>query len=396
MAGKPRVAVLIGAAWPGNDASGPVQSVRQIATLFADEIHFELFARSGPPGGPELASHRDREPSDWGGTTYLSVGRGGARDLGDSIAGARCDRMWLNSVWDREFTLPALVRRRFGRGLPAETIMSTRGEFAPGALVLHAGRKRLMRAVFAATGLLDGVTLHATAEQEARDVATAFPGHPLMIAANIRGLPPTAPRTKAGDGILRLLYLGRISPVKGLHNALAAMARLSVPSHLTVCGPVHDDSYFAHCQALLADLPAHVGVEFAGAVSNAGSAARYAAADLFLNPSASENFGHTIFEALSAGTPVLTGLATPWNGLEGDRAGFNVASDDAAAIAAAIARFAALLPEERAAWQVAARERARRQAADVKTLEVWRRFFSGNLSVGQAASMARAKEAQSR
>lgn len=396
MTGKPRVAVLIGAAWPGNDASGPVQSVRQIAALFADEVHFELFARSGPPGGPELARHRHREPSAWGGTTYLTVGGFGARDLSAAVARAECDRMWLNSVWDREFTLPALILRRFGRGLPGEAIVSTRGEFASGALALHAGRKRVMRRVFAATGLLEGVTLHATAAEEARDVAAAFPGHPMMVAANIRGLPPLPARLPVGDEVLRLLFLGRISPVKGLHNALAAMARLSVPARLTVCGPVHDEVYFAQCRALLSVLPAQVGVDFAGPVTNSESAARYAAADLFLNPSASENFGHTIFEALSAGTPVLTGLATPWNGLEADRAGFNVASDDADAIAAAIGRFAALGPSERAAWQTAARERARRQAADMETLAVWRQFFAGNLSVAEAGIMGHPNESRPR
>ena len=34
--------------------------------------------------------------------------------------------------------------------------------------------------------------------------------------------------------------------------------------------------------------------------------------DLFVFPSLSENFGHVIFESLSAGTPVITSVHTPW------------------------------------------------------------------------------------
>lgn len=376
MARKPRIAVLIGAAWPGNDASGPVQSVRQIARRFSDEAHFELFARSGAPGEEPLARHGTRREEAWGAVTYLDIGPAGARGLRRTIAAARCDRVWLNSVWDREFTLPALAWRRLGSDIPDDVLLSTRGEFSSGALALHAGRKRVMRSVLSGSGLLQGVTFHATTDSEARDVAASFPGRPILVAGNIRTLPEQLPRGAPGDG-LQLLYLGRISPVKGLHNALGALALVTSPARLTVCGPVHDASYDAQCRALLSALPAHVTVEFAGPVANADAAARYAAADLFLNPSASENFGHTIFESLAAGTPVLTGLVTPWNGLEAARAGFNVASEDYAAIARAIDRFAALSASERNGWGMASRRRAELQASDLSTLDAWRGWLTG-------------------
>lgn len=379
MTARPRIAVLIGAAWPGNDASGPVQSVRQIAARFAGEAQFELFARSGPPDGAPLVRHRERRKEDWGATIYLDVGRAGARDLRRAVAASRCDRIWLNSVWDPEFTLPALAWRRIGGGIPRDALLSTRGEFSAGALALHAGRKRAMRRVLTASGMLRGVTFHATTPDEARDVAASFPDRPMLVAGNLRSLPEQLAHSPASDHRLRLLYLGRISPVKGLHNALGALRHVATPATLTVCGPVHDEGYFAQCRALLDALPPHVSVEFAGPVANADAAARYAAADLFLNPSASENFGHTIFEALAAGTPVLTGTATPWYGLEKDRAGFNIGSEDHPALARAIDRFAALPVSERGGWRLAARARADRQASDLTTLEAWRGWLTGGL-----------------
>ena len=379
---RPRIAVLIGAAWPGNDASGPVQSVRQIAKRFGAEAHFELFARSGPPDGPALARHGERREAEWGATTYLEVGLAGARGLRQAIARANCDRMWLNSVWDREFTLPALAWRA-GRGrIPHKALLSTRGEFSAGALALHAGRKAVFRRALLASGLLRDLEFHATSADEADDVARAFPRHPVLIAGNLRTLPEEPPHGPPLDGTLRLLFLGRLSPVKGLHNALGALAKITIPAHLTVCGPVHDEAYVASCRDLLADLAPNVTVEFAGPVANEQAFERYAKADLFLNPSASENFGHTIFESLAAGTPVLTGMATPWKDLEADRAGFNVPSEDHAKIARAIERFAALSGAERSSWRSAARARAVRQANDVEALEVWRHWLTEPLVAG--------------
>lgn len=389
MSAKPRIAVLIGAAWPGNDASGPVQSVRQIAARFAGEAHFELFARSGAPGEPPLAPHGERREEAWGATTYLDIGAAGARNLRGAVAAVRCDRVWLNSVWDREFTLPALAWRRIGAGIPRDALLSTRGEFSAGALALHSGRKRLMRRALAVAGMLRGVTFHATSDDEARDVAASFPNRPILVAGNIRGLPNQLAHEAAGE-TLQLLYLGRISPVKGLHNALGALAHVTTPTKLTVCGPVHDAAYDAQCRALLADLPPHVSVEFAGPVANADAAARYAAADLFLNPSASENFGHTIFESLAAGTPVLTGIATPWNGLEGAQAGFNVPSENHTALARAIDRFAALPSGDRARWRTAARARVEQQASDLTTLGAWRGWLTGGLPRGPVNPRGRA------
>lgn len=378
--GLPRVAILLGAAWPGNDASGPVQSVREIAARFAREVHCEVFARTGPPGEKPLARHGERHATPWGGITYLDVSVTGARNLGSRLQAARCDRMWLNSVWDREFSLPALAYRRFGAGIPRQTLLSTRGEFSAGALALHALRKRAMRHVLGKGGFLRDVTLHATNPAEAADVARAFPDHRIIIASNLRVLPQNGEVQRSRGPVLELLFLGRISPVKGLHNALAAVRRLTIPARLTICGPIHDEAYWAGCQHQLADIPSHVTVNFVGPVDNREAMRRYAEADLFLNPSASENFGHTIFEALASGTPVLTGIETPWGALEADRAGFNVPSNDAGGIASAIERFARLDATERTAWQRAARDRASRQINDPATVHIWHAWLTSGLS----------------
>jgi glycosyltransferase involved in cell wall biosynthesis len=73
---------------------------------------------------------------------------------------------------------------------------------------------------------------------------------------------------------------------------------------------------------------------------------------VFILPSKSENFGHAIYEALSAGTPVITSHNTPWNGLEHAMAGKNV-SLEVEPLTNAINFFATLDNEEFQQWSTA-------------------------------------------
>ena len=60
----------------------------------------------------------------------------------------------------------------------------------------------------------------------------------------------------------------------------------------------------------------------------AGQPPPYAAANLFLLPSHSENFGLVVVEALVRGVPVLTTDSTPWQELKAVGAGHCVAWSD--------------------------------------------------------------------
>jgi glycosyltransferase involved in cell wall biosynthesis len=78
-------------------------------------------------------------------------------------------------------------------------------------------------------------------------------------------------------------------------------------------------------------------------------------AHVFIQPSKSENFGHSLYEALVSGRPIITSHTTPWNGLEEAEAGINVAIDGYGAIQSAIAFFAEMNNEVYQQWSVSAR-----------------------------------------
>ena len=97
-------------------------------------------------------------------------------------------------------------------------------------------------------------------------------------------------------------------------------------------------------------------------------------------PSKSENFGHALYEALSAGRPVITSHTTPWNGLEKAGAGKNIDPEQPGELAAAIRFFAAMDETELETWSRGARTYAEAALDRERVLEDYRRMFGVVLS----------------
>lgn len=107
---------------------------------------------------------------------------------------------------------------------------------------------------------------------------------------------------------MRLLYLGRLHPKKGLDLLIAAMKTL--PAHVRL------DIYGAGDPAYVATLKTQIGsdsrIVLRGHVDDDRKTCAFARADIFVLPSHSENFGIAVAEALAHGVPVITTSGTPW------------------------------------------------------------------------------------
>jgi glycosyltransferase involved in cell wall biosynthesis len=363
VAPRPTVLVLMGSFWPGGDASGPNQSLRGLCAGLGEAFAFRILARDRPFGArARMAPAPGWTDTGFAQVAYLEIGRFGARGLRRLLRETPYDLLLLNGFFDREFTLPVLIMRRLGLIPRRPVLLSPRGEFGGGALSLKSRVKRAWLAVVRLAGLLDGVVLHATSEEEASDIAARLAFAPrAQVAANVRPIfdRPAAPATRP-DGPLRLVFLGRVTAVKNLGYALQTLKWVDAPLIYDIFGPISDRAYGKACEAMAATLPPHVQVRFMGEIANADAPATLAAYDLMYLPSRGENFGHAIFEALAASTPVLISDRTPWRDLESRRAGFDLPLDDPRAFAAAIDRMAALSPAERALWRDGARAAAER------------------------------------
>jgi phosphatidyl-myo-inositol alpha-mannosyltransferase len=165
----------------------------------------------------------------------------------------------------------------------------------------------------------------------ARDLAASvLPGDyrivPNAIETRPGGLPwpngnGPASRSATGNGVARLLYVGRADPRKGLDVLLQAFRRMSAPARLDLAGP--DPT-----------VTADPGVHAHGHVSELRLRALLEAADVVCVPSLrAESFGIVIVEAMAAGTPVVASDLDGYAGVLPEDCGRLVPPGDADALA---------------------------------------------------------------
>jgi D-inositol-3-phosphate glycosyltransferase len=168
---------------------------------------------------------------------------------------------------------------------------------------------------------------------------------------------PADARARLGlDAEHVLLFVGRLTPIKGLETLLRALAVLRSDglaaarlTLLVVGGTKGDSADGARLHRLAQDLGLCPWVDFRGAQPQDALPDYYAAADLCLMPSRYESFGMVALEAMASGVPVIAsragGLAvTVQDGVTGRL----VPEGDVAALAEAVTGLLADEPGRRA------------------------------------------------
>jgi glycosyltransferase involved in cell wall biosynthesis len=113
---------------------------------------------------------------------------------------------------------------------------------------------------------------------------------------------PTAPAVPASDG-LRVLYVGNLIYWKGVHLALAAVARCTRTVSFTVVAGRADER--ERLERLVRRLGIGDRVRFMDALTHAEALAQYDEHDVFLFPSFQDSGGGAVLEAMAAGLPVV-------------------------------------------------------------------------------------------
>ncbi|MFG2951541.1 glycosyltransferase family 4 protein [Streptomyces adustus] len=150
-----------------------------------------------------------------------------------------------------------------------------------------------------------------------------------------------APLASGTDGVSRLLCVAAVTPRKGQHRLVEALAAAADLPWSCVCvgGLGQDPEYVAHLRNLIREHGLEDRLHLAGPQAGAELDASYAAADLMVLTSYAETYGMAVTEALARGIPVL---ATDVGGLpeavgrapDGGVPGILVPPEDPAALAA--------------------------------------------------------------
>ncbi len=319
---------------PGFKAGGPIQSCANLAASLQFEKEIYIITTDRDQGDdiayPSVVSDTWTTVNEQINVLYLSPGGASFRRIKKEILAIKPDHIYLNSMYSYYFMIaPLLVCNYFG--LSAKVILSPRGMLKPGSLQFKKFKKSLFLQVFKILGFPRRLLFHATDDTEANDIKNVFgPGTALTI---VKDFPASAQQPLVAvykePGMLRCLFVSRISPVKNLLYLIKILQRVPNTVSLAIVGPVEDDVYWNQCRQAIDRLPANITIEVQGAVPNSELAVIYQRHHLFILATHGENFGHVIFESLLNGRPVLISDLTPWKDLTAHDAGWvvSLASD---------------------------------------------------------------------
>jgi glycosyltransferase involved in cell wall biosynthesis len=253
----------------------------------------------------------------------------GPRRFALSFSGERRSRMagvdvvHQHGLWTAQSRITEAFR---SRNIPA--VVAPHGSLAPYARRRSWWKKRIALALFERRNLQLASCLHATSQQELRDIREFGLRAPVALIPNAvsrswiesQAEPERFRRLHGSDGHTRvMLFLARVHPIKGLPLLLEALAlerhRLR-DWRLVIAGPDADGH-----REKLARQAERLGVsemiDFVGLVADEKEKrGLFANADLFVLPTHTENFGIVIAEALACGVPVVTTHGAPWRELE--------------------------------------------------------------------------------
>ena len=250
---------------------------------------------------------------------------GASRRLNKRMAGLvpetdilHCHALWESCLWSA-----ASFARKHNRPY----VVSTHGMLNPLSLLQSKTKKKIARFLGVENYLSSAACLHATSQLEAENIRKLGTRNPIAVVAIGLDLteygPVHAPSLveKAWPHLKQkkiLFVLSRIHPQKGLLHLVRAWGSLSRQYgdwHLVIAGPDHN-GHEAELQAAAKQAGASGHTTFTGPVYGALKKELFAACDLFVLPTFSENFGIVIAESLASGKPVITTKGTPWRELE--------------------------------------------------------------------------------
>jgi len=217
---------------------------------------------------------------------------------------------YLNSFFDWRFSLVPQLVASMRRDRPA-ILLAPRGEMGAGALSRRSLKKQVLIALYKLVGQHKRVTFHATGPDEARDIRGTFGSHVKIVTRTNQTLLPQKAVQTPDPPRVRLIFAGRVVPHKGLLTVLEALRDITPRILLTVIGPEEDEGYARQCRAVAGEL--EHDVQFEGSMPHETILAEMSESTCLVLPTAGENFGHVLAEALSMSCPVLVSDSTPWS-----------------------------------------------------------------------------------
>lgn len=210
------------------------------------------------------------------------------------------DIIHVHSWWNLVSVLATLVC--WLRGV--QPVLSPRGMLSSFSFTQHNSVKKKIIHALVGNWLLRTTCLHATSTLEWNDAHAVYPAWKGFILPNIIDLPEARFTYPSPSQRLKIVFLSRIHPKKGLELTMEALAQCKFPFVLEVYGDGESD-YVLQLKVLANELGISESVIWKGWVGGEAKYEALAKSDIFVLTSYNENFANVVLESLAVGTPVL-------------------------------------------------------------------------------------------
>ena len=310
-----RFKILIIIDWfpPAYRAGGPIRSTVNLIDSLSEFFDFYILTSNRDLGNIKLNVNHSRW-LDYDTSVkvfYVDMDKSPFATIKEQIHSLKFDLAIVNGMYSWFYSiLPVLLIKK------RPLIIFPRGMLSEHSLASKTFKKKLFLNIIKILPLYKKLHYAVTGEEEYNDLKKIFPSADIFMVPNLVKKPEEFVPTDKKPGELRLINLSRISPVKNIELALEAL-KDNYNGKITydIYGHSDNNEYLNKLKKISAKLPENIEVNFKGGYS--GNTTELIRKYHFLfSTTKGENFGHSVYEAFSAGRPVIISDNTPWKNLE--------------------------------------------------------------------------------
>ncbi len=331
MSKKTKILIFIDWFLPGYKAGGPIRSVANMVEHLSGEFEFIIVTSDRDFGceNPYQNVETDRfiKRNNYS-VIYLSPENQTKRYLKKIIKEQNFDVAYFNSLFSVKYTLlPLFILKKTKKNI--KIILAPRGMLGEGALSLKKKKKQFFLFFSKFLNIYKKVIWHATDKIEVSDIKKYFgENSEIKLISNI---PEKISNYKKREkDITGFVFLSRIAEKKNLLFAIKCFRKIKTEKQVTfsVFGTKEDSAYYNKCKSEAKKVNKNVHIELKGELAHEEVNTVLSKYHFYFLPTLHENFGHSIFEALSAGCPVIISDQTPWRNLEEKNIGWDIALEN--------------------------------------------------------------------
>ncbi len=321
-----RVLIFTGGYLPGKKYGGPVVSISNFVNLCGDNLDIYIVTSnhdlkdSNPYPNIKLGWNQVGKAK----VLYCQNADFNFKSIKNIVSDIKPDIIYQNSFFDAKRAIPLLL---ISKRMKIRMVLAPRGELFESVLSQKSFKKAPYLFWVKKFLLNEYVCFQATTETEKEQIRKRLDisSEKIFVLENVPSLPVNlGKKSKKQAGILNLVYISRIHPQKNLYFALESLKKIKGKVRFDIYGPKEMPQYWEACTHLIKELPSDIQVRYCGIAERENIHQIYSENDAMILPTISENYGHSIVEAMLSNCPVIISDNTPWTDINQAEVGWAI------------------------------------------------------------------------